>query len=495
MGKHQELFFNQLSKIEALARRLLDHEWGTPLDLWGIQVDIVRHLLSNQDEIAKEESLRQQIKDKISGTKERQRGDWKKELQELQQSLKDAEIRVSIFKDSGIILRQFGDALAWLLLGERKVTSLLLNDTNPGLPRGIGLMSMLRVAENFYLADAGVPIIHDITNRLRVGDITFINPEDEELLTIEVKSRIVSRDQYGVNVNIVTYAVTGQQRLKSVTDELRRRAASNTSSHSKKRSATIVSNPNKKLSRQLERMSRAIKFQMAQHGEPVEGLIDGIPPFLLVDLHTNNDESHREAVSALAIEAKEKGHAVRKVDDGLVYAAGYVTDLFSYSSPKDLPFMKTVTKDVLGKLPELASIGKHQILMSTISRHLTGDVPLNVRPLFAFSLPADLLMDIMWGRLTVMVFVDLGRLVQALNGIGVDARLAINDEEFRRFLIPASKRKVFGKRWVDLQLGDMRYFANKLFYEFQSLKGFTSAVCQTVETATEAARNNLWGSQ
>jgi len=495
MDRHQELRTQQQSRIENLVRRLLDRRRESGADLWEIQLDLVQHLTEVQNGIAEGDRARQEAKAEIAEIAKRRPEGWKRELQRLNQSIKEAEARSSIFKDVRTALKQVGDALAWEMFDSdtRRLTSLMFNAPNPSVPGGLSLLSMLRVAANFWAAGAGFPVLHDVTNCLRVGDITFVHPDDEELLTVEVKSRVVSRDEHGGQLSVVVYAVRGFPKLQSVTDELRRRAAGGGGSDAAGDPPGVSSRQLEKgLVRQLERMSSAITVQVAPHGERVEKFIEGLPPLLLVNLKSCGEEAHWDVVRELAAGARQEGFASRAVDDAFVYAAGYVDDPDSYTNPAEMPFMEKLAADVAGKMPRFADAGRNHILVHTTGRHLTGDAPLHVRPLFAHFLSADVIVDILWRRLTVFVFTNLGKLVEALNAVGVTARLPANDKEFRQFLIPASKRTTCGGRYVDLQFGDIRYFTDKVFYEFQSLSGFASAVAQMAETATGAARKDIW---
>lgn len=85
--------------------------------------------------------------------------------------------------------RCLGDALAWRVFGfERRNVIALCQNASPGVWAGkAGVPAELDVVEEAYRQDGQFAILHDMTNCLRIGDVTvFRNDGSRE--TIEVKS-------------------------------------------------------------------------------------------------------------------------------------------------------------------------------------------------------------------------------------------------------------------------------------------------------------------
>lgn len=90
------------------------------------------------------------------------------------------------------VARQFrcvGDALAWRVFGfERRNIIALCQNAPPGVWAGkAGAAAELAAAEQAYRQDGQFAILHDMTNCLRIGDVTIFS-NDGSRETIEVKS-------------------------------------------------------------------------------------------------------------------------------------------------------------------------------------------------------------------------------------------------------------------------------------------------------------------
>jgi hypothetical protein len=114
------------------------------------------------------------------------------------------------------VARQFrcvGDALAWRVFGfERRNIIALCQNPPPGVWAGkAGGLAELDVIEQAYRRDGQFAILHDVTNCLRIGDVTIFH-NDGSHETIEVKSdRLRSKSAQ-------------QRRIKGANDALRNAA-------------------------------------------------------------------------------------------------------------------------------------------------------------------------------------------------------------------------------------------------------------------------------
>ena len=113
---------------------------------------------------------------------------------------KDALPALEALKRLRWYARCLGDALAWqVLLFNSKTIAALMSGTRPPIaeitPNTQAVVSM----SGYLLSQTfGIPIIHDITNWLRIGDITFMTPGQEpdeqenawRFQTVELKTSI-----------------------------------------------------------------------------------------------------------------------------------------------------------------------------------------------------------------------------------------------------------------------------------------------------------------
>jgi hypothetical protein len=85
--------------------------------------------------------------------------------------------------------RCIGDALAWRVFGfQRKHIVALLQNAPPGMMAGKeGLEAELARVEQAYREDGQFALLHDLTNCLRIGDVTVFG-NDGTFQTVEIKS-------------------------------------------------------------------------------------------------------------------------------------------------------------------------------------------------------------------------------------------------------------------------------------------------------------------
>lgn len=86
--------------------------------------------------------------------------------------------------------RCVGDALAWRVFGfQRRNIIALCQNAPPGVMAGkAGLDAELESVDRAYREDAQFAILHDLTNCLRIGDVTVFANDDNSYTTLEIKS-------------------------------------------------------------------------------------------------------------------------------------------------------------------------------------------------------------------------------------------------------------------------------------------------------------------
>src|SRR5713226_7790039 len=95
-----------------------------------------------------------------------------------------------------------------------------------------------------------------------------------------------------------------------------------------------------------------------------------------------------------------------------------------------------------------------------------------------------------WQRLAIFVLVNLGKLVVALQEIGLDARLPKDSDEFERLFLPVSTEvSLLDNKPGRMYLYNLHFYGAKLVHEFLSLKGFVGYVSQMGKDGKERAKN------
>jgi hypothetical protein len=104
--------------------------------------------------------------------------------------------------------RCLGDALAWeVLLFDRKAIAALMSGTRPPIAEITpNHQAVITMAGHLLSQQFGIPIVHDITNWLRIGDITFMQPKKEgtswRFHTVETK--MLTEIQFAFLITVCT---------------------------------------------------------------------------------------------------------------------------------------------------------------------------------------------------------------------------------------------------------------------------------------------------
>lgn len=485
-----------LDELEVLVRQLRGRELGSAQDLWRFQNDIVQYRLNISKEISKEAVAQQAVKNRVAEVVKRKEAGWKEQMRDLHREGDQIKERMETYSHAAELSKQLADALVWMLLGfdEQKIGSQSINQPNPSIPHGLSLRGMLAVAESLASVGMGFPIINDITNCLRVGDITFIHP-DGEPLPVEVKTgEPINVKEDTATLPITWYYVGKSERFKQAMERLKEKSLRiQEPLVEQERTPPRARRIDPRLRRQLERMAHVKALQEARHGEPIETLGPEYLPVLPVGYQLSGNQFHWDIVRQLADKAKVDGHATRAVDGAFLYSAIYIdkSKIGASGGVIKSPFEEALKEDRDKLLPLCDEKERNCISTNSTLDFLEGNIPLNVRPFFTYPLPVEQIVDLMRGRLFFLVEVNVGKVVEALERAGLKARMPAHEVEFNELFIPVSKQ-------VDLPDGDrleitnhddtLKRLAAKIPYEFLSLDGFVSCVTQMVEALVEVGK-------
>lgn len=491
MESSLELHHRLLSKIEGLARRVLEGNIRSAQDGWQFEVDLVRFQLEQQRAIADENAARREVNASMRKISSARLEDWKAQLQQCQDELRLIGERIVMYDHAYHVSRKLGDALAWILLDWTKIVPLMQAPSVPTadghrVPEGHGLQGMLAVAELLYNIGIGFPLLHDITDSLRVGDITFVT-RDCDPLTIEVKTHFKRSEGDRVVLGIEIYTAgpsERDERWDAINARLPQEVTVSPDVEADAHTTSLSSKlPEERLVRQLDGIGRAAAWQTAQPGqhfklgERMEGVV--------LRLFSDKSVHHYDVVLELATKAKAAGFAGCVVDDAFVYAAVY-RDSQLWSHDVDQTIIGT---EIGAYLRSSNSIYLPEAEKNRLWVHDAYNAPPFVRPFFLYPLPPDLIVDMMWGRLRIFVCVNLGKLVAALRTVGLDADLPPNEEEFHRTFLPVSTEiHLLDNKRLGTRFHNLYYFGAQIMHEFLSLQGFVEQVSHLANTVVERAK-------
>lgn len=435
-------------RLERLIHLLLGKKWRNGGVLWKLQTD----LLALQHDIQKEISYRKSFA---------QRADGREVLRELQQLRWNA--------------RRFGDAIAWLFLGmNRQFIDPLAENKRVPIAESVdhGLRGMLALCQVASEQGWGFPLLHDITDSLRIGDITFIKPGND-FATIEVKTKLIEETRspdvahFQYEVTALAPAVEGiDQRIKSVVTTATREG--------------VPMPPRLRVERQLKRMSRARKLQ----DTPLDSLIefDEEPPLLTASFVAPRSDQFTTFARVLR-RARRFGYASGSADNGIFYTAFYSPD----GEPREI-IDKSSFRDDLKTSGFMRPSGEgvntaHMFTLPTMQSPQRASLYM---PMYLYSIPRASIIDLINGRLVAVIAVNMGFVADALERAGFtirddSGRLDIQDGKvrvFRRVNIPE-----IGP--VNMEITGLWYYLEEMVYDFHSTRFFVDMANKIVKNLAQ----------
>ena len=350
---------------------------------------------------------------------------------------------------------------------------------------GHSLKGLLAIAEMLANSDAGFPILHDVTNCLRIGDITFYSPENE-FVTIEVKTHLIGKQEQILSLEVETHLVELKEntRLDAMMSSIPKLVPlSADPEEDKQTTPQFPTQLEDRLQRQMERMKRAKLWQAMPDDQPFI-LGDG-EEGIKVSMHSEEELHHWDVIQELAIKAKKDGFAIRVVDDAFVYTVFYRDRPLAYPWIQgiDQSFSKDLATYDLPSYLVSSSLLYPEPEKNKLWVPITKNAIPYVLPFYLYPLPTDFIMDIMWGRLAIGITVNLGKLVAALQDSGLDANLPKDSDEFNRlFLRVSSKVNLPDNKQFLIELRNLHFYGLKIVHEFLSLKGFVKLVSHMAKT-------------
>ena len=483
-----ELYTQYMQRVEALVRTLVGARLGAASDLWTMQLDLLNLQVDLSQEISELDDLYDQAcQEEVSAAKAKSLG-WQNAAQRAQHNQKELERKRSRLAHILHVSRSVGDAFAWTLFGgkDRLLRPLTNNSRVGSVPGFDARMGVLLVAQEWARKGAGFPVLHDVTNMLRVGDITFIGREPNPV-TLEIKTKYEGgSNETGVHrYTVQVWGTTREATQWGIAEDV----PEIQEDRSDETSWLRRTGQNDRLRRQLERMQHAQWYQEAEGGQIVQV---GDAHSLIVEWTRDEDLTHWDKVRKLAECAKVGGFATTDADEAVFYAAVYTNTPLHLLSSDSLsgewfkPVAESLGRSRIWYLPP--DTHKNTLWFSTTHAY-DGDIAaLNHRPLLSYPLEEEHIVDILWGRLWFFVGINIGKVAEALKLRGYRVQYPESAKAADGLYIHIwTHVEAPDGRAAALQLGDVQLYATQMLYEALSLEGFV----QLIEAVARSAKDGF----
>ncbi|HEX5301699.1 MAG TPA: hypothetical protein VFW50_32385 [Streptosporangiaceae bacterium] len=442
-----------LRRIEKLALALLSARFTSAQDLWQFQMNLLH--------------LQRDIQASIKNYKSRAKHD--KEVIEILTGL-----RICRWHS-----RRLGDAFAWVVTGgDKKILEPLSRNDHAAVTHdGHGSRGMLLAAR--YLAEQGwgFPLIHDITDCLRIGDITFVsvsehsqrNYETVEIKTrAELKKRLEAENlaEYEYRIRVLSAESFDDPQIDVVT------VVDTGLEH-------VASRPvGRRTGRQAKRMRTALLHQTAELNALLKE--EGEVPALWTDVRAPVT-THWKTLQKVVRRARRSGYGSECVDGAFLYVAAY--DANGLSAKLTADHRSRLQEDLSNPGP-LAKASANVLSVSIIPPFESTGAHL-FRPFYLYPIPRTSIIDLLYGRMIILVCFNEGRFVESLEEAGFDVDFKFKTKT-RAMTVTRSMTAGGGSEY-GVQFADLRYYFDEIIYEFRGLDAVVYAANSMTDAAVSAA--------
>jgi hypothetical protein len=447
-----------LRRLERLTRTLLGVRFKNADELWQFQVRLLELQRDIQSEINKSKSHLRRDKSKIAVL---------------------SELRVTRWH-----ARRLGDAYAWIVMGlNRKIIYPLSDNSRVAVSReNHGSRGMLVIASHLASLGWGFPVIHDVTDCLRIGDITFVHTQDSARTyrTVEIKTSLkAERTVSAENVTHYEYEVQvispipfdPETGIEIGWDRVGKPVNSSSGPAPSRR-------PDRRIGRQARRMSKALTHQTAPDNQLTE--IEGEPPLLSTTMEKPTP-SYWKALRRVIRQARKEGYASECIEGAFLYTAFYEAEGITVPALKSAIFVEDIKNS--GLLIEGDQVRNALIINAIPPQEQT--VSHAFLPYYLYSIPQRAIYDLIYGRLVIVVVVNQGRISQALEKAGFEI-VKPPDRSDRSFIVSGSIVTSSGARYrVDIP--NLPLHLNEMVYEFRGVDYLTGVATSILQAAAKVA--------
>lgn len=388
--------------------------------------------LNYQEEIAK---LQRDIQAAIIDYKKRARYD--KSLRPHLETLRDIRWQS----------RRLGDALAWmLLLYSRKHIAALADNAPVPIPstENDGHRGVFALARGMTSPEWGLPIVHDITDVLRIGDITFmrpaLDPGDAVFRTFELKTNRTNEETDEDGNTLINLHV-----MLAATEPFPDMPAHMVPPPEDSEGApppAPARRQDRRLQRQLDRMDRATMKRDIPFDSVTQ--LDG-HSHVTIRIDDEQDSHWKELRRAIR-QARANGYSFFSIDGFVGYALFYNRDGITREDMK----LGNLAADTIASVMHPAIDKRNSLTLSAIPTIEDAPFGTDVLPFFLWNVPRNAINDILRNRLAIMSVYNSGRIEALLEAEGFEVRPGAAAKDSRSFTYVSTLEWPTGE-WAEVE--------------------------------------------
>lgn len=368
---------------------------------------------------------------------------------EIQQSVRDckrragrdakAHERLAEMRQVRWHSRRLGDALAWsMLLHDRRTILPLTQNARVPISTSAdddGTVGLFKMARLLVSREWGVPIIHDVTDCLRIGDITFLNfgasPNERFFKTYEVKTTRVSStpNEDGSEEVTLNIQLVSTEPIPGAPEHLLAQPAPS-DDHGPVQPAR-PRREDRRLQKQLDRMHEARERRDAPDNAISQVAGKGFISLALDDDGPSQWKMLRQSIR----KAKCEGYAFFSIDGFTGYGVFYDSVKITAASFTVDAFAKDINGLLMHTNKEKASL-----LLRLLPIGDDDQSAPKVLPFFLYDIPQTAKDDLLYGRLSIMSVTNYRRLEEEILSRGFETAVPEGSSTFGEFNVHATLR-------------------------------------------------------
>jgi len=327
----------------------------------------------------------------------------------------------------------------------------------------------------------GFPLLHDITDCLRIGDITLIKP-GRKIQTVEIKTRLLDKRPAPEGKTTFEYQVTvlfaPAEDLPAPIPEAER-SKHELPTDSKHRSPE----PSPRAARQVRRLHVARTHQESQPGTVTE--VDSKPFFKMRVTPTNS--GHFASLRRVVRRARLGGYASASAENTFFYAAFYRPEGIGIDTVQHPQLEQDLIDS--GILFEKGQ-GRNDLVIHSVPSP-EGRGPQLFLPYYLYSLPQTSIIDILHGRLIIVILINSGRIIAALEEEGYKVAIPSGRNDLGKDSLVVSTMIEDGAgSSYQIELHGLQRHVYETIHEFRSVRNLIEVAAAMRDAAKIAVERN-----